>query len=361
MLPKRESLPAVTAAAVVAIVFAVLGVLGGLLSELSMLLITDVQTSAARPAIPPGTRALGGIVWFFVIAVCVFGVFVGVGVLRRRNWARISIIVWAAFMTMISAITIPVMFLVFNNMPNMMPADANVSSVMGFMKWFIVLFYGIPLCVGIWWLVLFTRKRVSAAFTAPAQALAPYPPTTMDVSGFPLPEPTPMPAAPLTPKPACPLPLAIVAGFSIFGAVCLVFFALIPLPSEIPFFFFGQAFGHGTGSLILFLFGLMSGITGVGILKLKPWALYTQIGFQCVGLLNCVVTGLSPNYAPAMRAAMEKMYSQNPAFTPDSPFLSDTYFRSSMIFAAILVGAVLLVLLWQRSRFLLQAAAAAKP
>jgi len=64
---------------------------------------------------------------------------------------------------------------------------------------------------------------------------------------------------------------------------------------------------------------------------------------------------------PVMRAAMQKMYSQNPAFTANSPFLSDTYFRSSLIFAAVLVGAGLLVLLWQRSRFLHQAAAAAKP
>jgi hypothetical protein len=360
VLPQRESLPAVTAAAVVAIVFAVLGVLGGLLIELSMLLIPDVQTSPGRPAFPPGTRAMGAIVWFFVIAVCVFGVFVGVGILRRRNWARISIIVWAAFMTMISAISIPVLILVFNNMPNMMPVDANVGPVMSFMKWFIVLFYGIPLCVGIWWLVLFTRPRVSAAFTAPAETLASYPPT-MDVSGFPLPEPAPKPTTPLAPKPACPLPLAIVAGFSIFGAVCLVFFAFIPLPSDLPLFFFGQVFGHGTGRLVLLLFGVMSGVTGVGIFKLKPWALYTQIGFQCVGLLNCVLTGLSPNYAPAMRATMEKMYSQNPAFTADSPFLSDTYFRSSLIFAAVLIGAVLLVLLWQRPRFLRQAAAAARP
>jgi len=358
MLPQRESLPAVTVAAVIAIIFAVLGVLGGILIEVSMLLIPDVRTSAGRPAIPPGTRAMGGIVWFFVIAVCVFGIFVGAGVLRRRNWARISILIWAAFMTMVSAVTIPVLFLVFNAMPGMMPHDANVAPVMSFMKWFIVLFYGIPLCVGIWWLVLFTRKRVSAAFTAPAQILAQYPPTTMDVSGFPLPEPAPMPTAPLAPRPACPLPLAIVAGFSIFGAVCLVFFACIPLPSDIPFFFFGLAFGHGTGRVILLLFGVMSGATGVGIFKLKPWALYTQIAFQCVGLLNCMVTGLSPNYGPAMRAAMGKMYSQNPAFTSDSPFLTDTYFRSSLIFAAVLIGAVLLVLLWQRSRFLEAAAAA---
>jgi hypothetical protein len=354
MLPKQESLPAVTTAAIVAIIFGTLGVLGGLLLEVSVLLIPDVRTPAGSPAMPPGTKSMVGIVWLFFIAVAVFGIFVGVGIIRRRNWARISILVWGGFMAVVSAITIPMLFFIFSSMPAMMPKDADAAPILGVMKWITVLFYGIPLGVGIWWLVLFTRPRVSAAFTAPV-ALAPYPPV-MDVSGFPLPQPTA--SVSVAPKPACPLPLAILAGFMIFGAVCLALFAFVPLPSDVPFFFFGQAFGRGAGRIILILFGIISGVTGIGIFKLKPWALYTQIAFQCVGLLNCIVTFLSPSYAPAMRAAMEKMYSQDPALVGSSPFLSDTYFRSGLILAAVFVGAVLAVLLWQRSRFLAQAAAA---
>src|SRR5208282_6023821 len=357
----RESLPAVTAAGVVAIIFSALGVLLGLLVEVSMVVAPRLQTSEGAPGIPPGTLAAVEIFWLFGIAVSVFGLFAGIGVLRRRNWARITMLVWGGIMAVLSAVSIPVMLIVFHSLPSALPNGAEAEPFMGFLKVFMLFFYGIPLGIGIWWLVLFTRPRVSAAFTAPAEALAPHPPTTMDVTGFPLPAPTP--AASMAPKPSCPLPLAIVAGFLIFGAVCIVFFAIAPLPSDIPFFVFGQAFGHGAGRIILLLFGLISGVTGVGIFKLKPWALYTQIVFQCIGLFNCLVTLFSPSYVPTMRAAMEKMYSQNPAFTGDSPFLSDTYFRSSMIFAAVLVGAVLVVLLWQRSRFLDQAAvaAAAKP
>jgi hypothetical protein len=352
--PKQESLPAVTTAAVVAIIFGVLGGLGGLLIEVSMLLMPEVQTPAGRSAMPPGVRSMAEIVWLFLIAVAVFGIFVGVGVVRRRNWARISILVWGGFMAVVSAITIPVLFFVFSAMPAMMPKDADAAPILGVVKWITVLFYGIPLGVGIWWLVLFTRPRVSAAFTAPV-ALAPYPPV-MDVSGFPLLQPTA--SVSLAPKPACPLPLAILAGFLIFGAVCMALFAFVPFPSDMPFFFLGHAFGGAAARLILILFGLVSGVAGIGMFKLKPWALYTEIVFQCVGLLNCVVTFLSPSYVPAMRAAMEKMYSQNPAFVGGSPFLSDAYLRSSMILATVFVGAVLAVVLWQRSRFLEQAAAA---
>jgi hypothetical protein len=360
MLPKRESLPAVTAAAVVAIVFAVLGVLGGLLIELSMLLIPDVQTSAGRPGIPPGTRAIGGIVWFFVIAVCVFGVFVGVGVLRRRNWARISIIIWAAFMTMISTITIPVMFLVFNAMPRTMPRDANVGSVMGFMKWFIVLFYGIPFCVGIWWLVLFTRKRVSAAFTAPAQAVATYPPTTMDVSGFPLPEPTPMPIAPLTPKPACPLPLMILAGFLIFSAFSMLLIVLVPVTGSMPFFFFGHFYSGLTAKFVLGLMGLLYGAGGVGIFRLKPWAFHTVLGVQLLFLLNGTLSILNPRFLSVMKEAMQQTYAENPALAGGNPFLTGSLLQTFMVIGLCFGAAIVAVMLFYRSRFL-EAAAAAKP
>ena len=354
MLPKRESLPAVTAAAVVAIVFAVLGVLGGLLIELSMLLMPDVQTSAGRPAIPPGTRAMGGIVWFFVITVCVFGIFVGAGVLRRRNWARISILVWAAFMTMVSAVSIPALFLVFNAMPGMMRADANVAPVMGFMKWFIVLFYGIPLGVGIWWLVLFTRPRVSAAFTAPAQALAPYPPTTMDVSGFPL---SPPATASLAHKPTCPLPLMILAGFLVFSAFSMLLILLVPVTSSMPFFFFGNFYSGLTAKFFLALMGLLYGVGGVGIFRLKPWALHTVLGLQLVFLLNGTLSILNPRFLAVMQEVMQQSYAENSALAGGNPFLTSSLLQTFMIIGLCFGAAIVAVMLFYRSRFLEAAAA----
>jgi hypothetical protein len=355
MLPQRESLPAVTAAGVIAIIFAVLGVLGGILIEVSMLLIPDVRTSAGRPAMPPGTRAMGGIVWFFVIAVCVFGVFVAVGVLRRRNWARISILVWAAFMTMVSAVTIPVLFLVFNAMPGMLPADANVAPVMSFMKWFIILFYGIPLGVGIWWLVLFTRPRVSAAFTSPAQALATYPPTTMDVSGFPLPAPGTTPS--LAPKPACPLPLMILAGFLIFSAFSMLLIVLVPVTGSMPFFFFGHFYSGLTSKFILGLMGLLYAAGGVGMFKLKPWALHTVLGLQLVFLLNGTLSILNPRFLAVMQEAMQRSYAENPALAGGNPFLTGSLLQTFMIFGLCFGAAIIAVMLFYRSRFLEAAAA----
>jgi len=179
----------------------------------------------------------------------------------------------------------------------------------------------------------------------------------VDASGFP--QPAPSSAIPLRKGPTCPLPLAIVAGLLIFGAVFLVFFMFVPLPSDIPLFFFGHSFSGSTPRFVFVVFGLISGATGVGIFKLKPWALYTQIVFQFIGILNCLIAAFSPNYPQVMRAAIEKMYSRNPALAAGSPLMSDGYFRSMMILSTLMLVAVLTVLLWQRSRFLQQAAAAA--
>jgi hypothetical protein len=355
MPSRRESLPAVTAAAVVAIIFGAFGVLGGLLIEISMLLLPDVQTSAGRPAMPPGARSMAAIVWLFLIAVAVFGIFVGVGIVRRRNWARISILVWGGFMSVVSAITIPVLFFVFSAMPGMMPKDADAAPVISMMKWISVLFYGIPLGVGIWWLVLFTRPRVAAAFTAPVD-LAPYPPT-MDVSGFPLPQPTTR--ASLAPKPACPLPLMIFAGFLIFSAFFMLLMVLVPLTGSMPFFFFGHFYTGLTAKVILGLMGLVFGAAGVGMFKLKSWGLHTILVLQCVFVVNGILSLLNPRFSAVMQDAMQRANPENPAFPGGNAFLTGTLFHTVMIFSLLFGAAIIALLLFYRSRFLEQAAAAA--
>jgi len=355
MLRRRESLPAVTAAAVVAIIFGAFGVLGGLLIEVSMLLMPELQSSAVRPAIPPGTRAMAGMVWLFLIVVAVFGIFVGAGIVRRRSWARISILVWGGFMAVVSLITIPVLFFVFRAMPGLMPKEADAAPVISVMKWISVLFYGIPLVVGIWWLVLFTRPRVAAAFSLPSGS-APYPPT-MDGSGFPLPQPTA--TASLSRKPACPLPLMILAGLLIFSAFFMVLLVLAPAAGAMPFFFFGHFYSGLTAKVILGLLGLILGAAGVGIFKLKAWAPDTILVLQCAFLINGIMSLRNPRFLVVMQEAMQRADAQNPAFAGGNPFLTGSFLQAILIFSVSFSAALIALLLFYRSRFL-EAASAAK-
>jgi hypothetical protein len=354
MPARRESLPAVTAAAVVAIVFSTLGVLGGLLVEISTIVIPDAQTAAGRPSMPPFAKTAAEMVWLFVLALSVFGIFVGVGILRRRNWARITILIWAGFMSFMSAVSLPFVLIVMNTVGPSLPNRGDAALFMNFMKLFFVVFYGIPFSVGIWWLILFTRKRVSVAFTTPLDS--PAFSSALDATGFPQFAGTGQAA--LKPKVACPLPLAIFSVFLIFSALSTLLFLVIPMPATIPMFFFGHVFAGTSPKIFLGILGIVSGVAGFGMLKLKPWALYAEIVVQCVFLANGVVTVFSPNFISVMRSAMQGIMDQYPASPAGNLFLSDNYIRGSMIFGVVLCAAFVALLLFQRSRFLEAAAEA---
>ncbi|MGB2590745.1 MAG: hypothetical protein WBG02_18130 [Candidatus Acidiferrum sp.] len=352
--PQKESLPSVIAAGVVAILLALFGLMSSALMAVSFLVMPEIQKVSAGSAMFPQIRAMSVAVMIFLMALSVFGIFVGVGIFRRKNWARITILVWGGFMTFVCLMVIVVVLMTFGHvssvqLPNASGADTR--QIMHFVNIFVAIIYGIPGAIGIWWLILFTRPRVAAAFTNPLH-FAPE----MDASGFP--QLAGGQPARVSKSFSCPVPLAVVAGFMIFGGVCSLIFLFFPFPAGIPFFFFGHAFAGANVKLFLVLFGLLGGIAGVGVLKLKPWALHAAIGIQLFGLLNCAVTFLSPDYLPAMHQALEKMSSQNPAFAAGSPMMSVSYFRAIMVLSTLFVAVLLAILLWQRSRFLAAASAA---
>jgi len=355
-LAKSESLPSVTAAGVVAIIFGVFGVLGSLLAALSTMLMPDIQTVQGAPPMPPQVRTMSAVIMLFILALSVFGIFVGIGIIRRRNWARITILVWAGSMTLVSLSAVALSFVIFSAMPAMQLPNVSTADTGRFMhvvNLFVAIFYGIPAAVGIWWIVLFTRKRVAAAFTNPMQHVA-----TMDPSGFP--QISDATAVPQQKRPACPLPLAILAGLFIFSGLFSVIFALVPMPYSFPFYFFGHIFlAHGAKIFLAFL-SLIMGIAGVGILKLKPWAFHVVLGVQCLFFLNGLFAIVSPTFQAAVQKAMEKMSSQYPEFPGGNPFLSANFIRPMMIFGLVFGGIVIGLLVFLRSRFLEQAAAAAE-
>ncbi len=354
MLAKRESLPSVTAAGVVAIVFSLLGAFGSLLGGFSLLLMPEMQKAQGAPPMPPEARTMAAAMMFFMLALAVFGIFVGIGIIRHRNWARITILIWGGFMTLICMGAVAFSFVIFSAMPPAQLPNVNAADAgrfMHFVNIFLVVFYGIPAAVGIWWIVLFTRKRVADVFTNPVQ----YAPA-MDASGF----PQLANATVAQPKrPTCPLPLAILAGFLIFSGICSVIFALFPMPYSFPLYLFGHIYFGSVPRIFLGLIALVMGISGLGMLKLKPWALHTVLAVQCAFFVNSLFGMLSPTYQAEMREAMEKAASQYSAFPGGNPFFSDNYFRSAMIFGLVFGAIIIGLLVFLRSRFLEQAAAAA--
>jgi hypothetical protein len=357
MQPNPKSHPAVTAAGIVAIVFGAFGVLSAILVEVSMRAVSHISSESKGVPFPEGVRAMASIFWLFLLALNVFGIFVGAYVIRRRNWARISILIWGGLMTFFSAITIVTTLLVLTYLPSSMPSAAEAAPVMAVMKWVLALFYAIPLGVGIWWLILFTRKTVVEEFNPLSARL--HPGKTLDASGF----PQEQPAAPayVPGGPACPLPLLIIAGLDIFSGASTLAVLVIPfsLISSIPLFLFGHVFYGGAALVFLALLGIVYLVCGIGVIKLKPWALDPLIWFKALLALSGIVTIMNPHFMPMMKEAILKMM---PKFTGELPAntqipanlfpFSDTYFKAMMGFGFLIAGAMLAILILYRKRFL---------
>jgi hypothetical protein len=350
MQANPKSRPAVTAAGVVAILFGALGALGAICVEVSLLFVSRIASAHKDVPLPEAARAMASVTWLFLFLLAIFGIFVGVGILRLRNWARISILIWGGLMTFFSATTLAATFFVMNNLPSTLPNATEAAPFMAVFKWVLALFFAIPLGVGIWWLILFTRGAVVDDFNPLFARL--HPGKTLDASGFPQ-EPPPPPSY-VPGGPACPLPLLIIAGLDIFSGVSMLTLLVIPYSfiSAIPLFLFGHAF-HGVSSLLFFvLLGVVYAVCGVGIIKLKPWALDPLIWCKALFFLSGIVTLLNPQFMPTMKEAIAKMMPTNPELPAISFPFSDTYFKSMMVFGYVFSGVLLAVLIVYRKRFL---------
>src|SRR3984893_1513545 len=146
----------------------------------------------------------------FFSGLAVFGIFTGVGVLRLKNWARISALVWSGITAAICGFGLA--FLAFIPLP--IPASSPTPvSIMTLVRVTTGLFYAVPLVIAIWWLILFNRKAISAQFVASGVDIP------LDASGFPT-------QTTSDARPALPLPITVVAVFlllSLFSVFLLPF------------------------------------------------------------------------------------------------------------------------------------------
>jgi len=265
-------------------------------------------------------------------ALSIFGIFTGVGLIRLRNWARISILVWGGLCVFFGGIGVLVAFL----MPQFTPPNAPElpPGTEHLMQLTLIFIYGLPLLVGIWWLILFNRTSVKAEF-AGADTLA---------------------GALLPQTPRCPLPVTVLAWFYLTSILNFVF--LPWMPPQVPVFVFGLALPPRVGLSVLLLSALGLFVAGVGILKLKPWSYSLLIGLQMFWLASTAVSLLNPNYKAAMASYLRDVQAW--MHLPESQFSTASFMRQfgwMMILGLVFAGVILGMLVYYRPRFLAAASA----
>jgi hypothetical protein len=327
--PKRSA--SVTVAAVAAI-------LGGLFFLLcfsaALLVMLLVKLPGTFSEVPPFLRNFMLATQGFMICVSLFGIATGIGLIYLRKWARISILIWGGVSVFFGVVGIPIAFLTpIPPTPN--AADLPAGSMQAG-HLILLLIYGIPLLIGIWWLVLFNRKSVKAQFAgAPGSADA----------GLPQ-------------KPSCPRPIAVLAWLYITAILNLL---VLPfLPFRVPVFVFGWVLPGSVGWTVLILSCLACLVAGVGLLKLKPWSYSLTLGLQLFWLASGVVTVLNANYNAAMDSMMKEL--QASMHLPETQFSSMSFahhYGWTLILGLVIAGAILGLLVYYRPRFLEAASRAA--
>jgi hypothetical protein len=262
-----------------------------------------LKPSPPGPAAPPFPLAVVGIVMAAILtAFSGWGIGTSVGIFRRRGWARVSIVVFAALLTFIGAgASLAVLFIPF-------PAQGGVSqSVMDATRWWIAGFYGLLAVIGVWWLVLFNLRSTKVYFAQDG------------------------PSAPR----ARPLSVSVIAWWLLSGSlICLA-----PAAMRMPAFVFGVVITGWAALAVYTAFAVAQLVLGVGLLRLKEPARVAAIGYFCLTALSSVLI-LAP---PGLAAKMEILQREMPRFYPAAT--SAQMYQSGWVF--VLPGVALaLVPIW---------------
>jgi len=233
----------------------------GVTLAFGLLMIAVAMFVPGQPQQPPLVRYILLFSVALYLALGVWGVASGIGLLRLRQWARISILVFSGILLVF---TVPALLILpFIPMPSTagMPDDFGLIIKVGMGA-----IYGSIAAIGVGWLYFFNQRTVSDQFRR--------------LSGPGSTEP-PFPAAQPSRR---PLSITIIGWLLLLGPVFLVPTLLLHLPM----LFFGQSLDGWRASLFVLTWCAVQGTAGVGLLKLQPWARILAIATFLFGMLNCL-------------------------------------------------------------------------
>jgi hypothetical protein len=354
MISAEQRSVAVTASGVIAILgslFAGIGVLFALLG----LLIASTRPSPSL--ILPSVRFITGAIMFGFLFVALWGIFSGVGLIRFRNWARISVLVWSGIAAPFCLLAMAAMVFV------PLPPTPNSPMPGAVLRLIVIAFYGAPLAIAVWWLILFTRPRIVEQFRAVAAGAPgdPFtvlpPPTTataitdssdLPTTGSALPPPATYTVAAPPTRPSMPLPVIVLACFFLISSLSIFFTFFMHMPAMV----FGRAFTGLTGSVIYAVWCMLYAVSGVGMLRRVSWAYSVAIALQVLGIVSGIMTLLSSNFDEVMRRAMSHM-SLPPPEVYSAPSMA--HLRGFSVIGLVFPLAILGLLAYYRPRFLASA------
>jgi hypothetical protein len=292
----------VTASAIVAI-------LGSIFALLVAAVLVASPHIAPPQSQPPNSAqvVIAGAVMFAALAG--IGIWTSVGIFRLRPWARTAILVFAGFLAA------GCIFSWLMTMAVPIPPEFSAGTAHTFHRTIAVMF-GIPLAIGIWWLIQFNTQSTKAAFASP-------------IAG-----------------PASQRPLSI----TIMGWVCIVGVAscLFCILARLPVFLFGAIFNGWSAALIYVILGALQLYIGKGLLDLQERARILAIAWFGLSFVHGSVVVLVPSMRQRM---LELQRTLVPNQKTEIAFDQGMLMSVLLAFAAIVAATAIWFLIRNRAAF----------
>src|ERR1035437_5890783 len=237
----------------------------------AFLLFSPMRDSGPCP--PNLMKAVGCVMAALFAGAGVWGICAGVGVFRRRNWARISMMTFAGRQAFFGGTGALTMLLVS------FPVNADVDPrFAGILHTSMVGFYLALTAVGVWWLILFNRQAAKQYFAEGGAVTESARPLSIGAIGWYL--------------------LVTAAG----TAACGVF--------RLPTILFGFVVAGWTTLAVYTLLTAIQLYLGAGLLQLDERARVWTIVYLCVTGANGLAIAAAPGSAGRMRTLSGEFYQK---------------------------------------------------
>jgi hypothetical protein len=274
----------------------------------------------------------------FYVAPAIWGVCTGVGLLRLKNWARISIIVFGGLLTAFGLCAV-LGALVMAVTPIPPTPGLNPSFMLAFRATMFLCALA-ELGLGIWWLVFFNRAKVKVQFQQQPMFGA-----VMPQFGGTAPPPNPAFIQPVAPRPVMsptasrPVSITIIACLLIIGCA----FAPVNVALRMPAIFFTLLITGWPAAVYYLAVMAISLYVAIGLLRLWPTARVIGLGYLVFSALNSLVFTFAPGSHERVGKLMEaqstmfpwmRMSQDNPIkFDPTLAVMIGTVFGLVMVIA----------------------------
>ena len=260
-------------------------------------LFAPVRNSGALP--PNLMRVFGCVMAGLFEIAAVWGICTGVGVFRRKNWARISMVVFGALLAFFGGTGALAMLLV--PFPMNAAVDQRVASIV---RASMVGFYLLLTAVGAWWLIVFNRQSGKQYFAEGGAVTESARPLSIGVIGW------------------------YLATSAIGTALCGVF--------RVPTILFGFVLAGWSTLAVCTVLTAIQLYLGAGLLQLDEKArVWTIVYLSAIGA-NGLGVAAAPGYAWRMRAFAVEFQKY---FHMDMPAMPNAWVlgMGSVAYAAIII------------------------